>query len=195
MLLTCKVRISPTPNQQEVLWALSEKCRFLYNFALAERNIVWQQEKHFPSGQRQFLSYIDQQNALPALKERYSEYKWVYSKVLQLVLRTLDANYKSFFALWRNGDSQAKPPKFKGKKYFFTLKYNQSGFTIQDRTLSLSHNHPSKVHLSFNLAYIPSGKIKQIELYHDYASDQWFVSLIYEGIVPPYSDNGLSTVM
>ncbi len=191
MLLTCKNRIEPTPAQQAVLWALSERCRLLYNFALAERNVVWQQEKHFPPGKRQLINYIDQQNALPPLKERYPEYKWVYSKVLQLVLRTLDADYKSFFALQTNGDKNARPPKYKGKEYFFTLKYNQSGFKVQNGFLILSHKHPSKVKLAFALPYGPQGVVKHVELYYDVQSAHWGVSLVYEKIVPPYLDNGL----
>ncbi|WP_394339220.1 MULTISPECIES: helix-turn-helix domain-containing protein [unclassified Methanoculleus] len=33
-----KIKIPVTPVQADVLWHLSEKCRLLYNFALAERN-------------------------------------------------------------------------------------------------------------------------------------------------------------
>ena len=121
MILTYKSRIFPTKEQEQILWDLSEKCRLLYNFALFERKIIWEQEKHFPRGQREFISYTDQQNALPQLKERYPEYKWVYSKVLQMTLRNLDADFKSFFALWRKGDKQARPPNYKRKSLFMTL--------------------------------------------------------------------------
>ncbi|MFX1581928.1 MAG: helix-turn-helix domain-containing protein [Promethearchaeota archaeon] len=37
MLLKRKIRITSTTEQAQVLWVLSEKCRLLYNFALAER--------------------------------------------------------------------------------------------------------------------------------------------------------------
>ncbi|MDO8057047.1 MAG: helix-turn-helix domain-containing protein [Candidatus Hermodarchaeota archaeon] len=42
MLLAYKIRINPTAAQTRVLWALSEKCRLLYNFALAERLQQWE---------------------------------------------------------------------------------------------------------------------------------------------------------
>jgi len=64
MLLACKTKISPTKNQEAVLQDLAERCRLLYNFALMERNIIWQQEKDFPVKQRQFITYQDQQNVL-----------------------------------------------------------------------------------------------------------------------------------
>jgi len=85
---------------------------------LTERKVIWEQEKNSPftkftaifsldgngsllesdfilRDERGLISYTDQQNALPDLKNRYPEYQWVYSKVLQSVLRTLDADYKS----------------------------------------------------------------------------------------------------
>jgi putative transposase len=191
MLLTCKTRISPTKNQETILWELAERCRLLYNFVLLERRIIWQREKNFPKKQRQFITYQDQQNSLPALKKRYPEYKQVYSKVLQMVLKTLDANFKSFVALWKKGDATARPPKFRGKEYFFTLKYNQSGFKLVEDVLKLSYKHPSKVELSFKLPRFPTGIIKQVELYRDHSTGRWFVSLSHEVQVPVYHDNGL----
>ena len=100
MLITRKIRITPTAAQAQVLWALSEKCRLLYNFALAERRQRWTANRAKPSATRTPITYVKQQNALPALKVMYPEYTWVYSKVLQMVLRRLDADYKSFFVRW-----------------------------------------------------------------------------------------------
>lgn len=37
MQLAKKIRIYPTKEQVDVLWELSEKCRLVYNFALADR--------------------------------------------------------------------------------------------------------------------------------------------------------------
>ncbi|MFW9990696.1 MAG: RNA-guided endonuclease InsQ/TnpB family protein [Candidatus Odinarchaeota archaeon] len=191
MLLTCKIRIFPTKNQECVLWDLSERCRLLYNFALMERNIIWQQEKDFPPDQREFITYQDQQNGLPELKRRFPEYKQVYSKVLQMVLKTLDANFKSFVALWKKSDSTARVPRYRGKVYFFTLKYNQSGFKVENDTLVLSHKHPSGMKLVFALPYFPGGTVKQVELYRVHATGEWFISLVIDNPVPEYRDNGL----
>ncbi|MDG6218670.1 MAG: helix-turn-helix domain-containing protein, partial [Candidatus Thermoplasmatota archaeon] len=103
MQLTQQIRIQPTKEQEQVLWDLSEKCRLIYNFALKERKDTFKKEK-------KTVTYIDQQNQLPKIKEQYPEYKWVYSKVLQYTLRTLDADFKSFFKLWKNGWKEARPP-------------------------------------------------------------------------------------
>lgn len=193
MLLTRKIPITPTAEQAQVMWALSEKCRLLYNFALAERRLHLATNYTKPKDKCRQITYIQQQNALPALKEQYPEYAWVYSKVLQMVLRRLDSDYKSFFALWRRGDSQAKPPRFKGKHYFTTLCYNQSGFTldVKNQRIRFAHRHPSKVELEFALPWLPplNGRVKQVELFQD-RKHRWFVAIIFEVPIQPHVDNG-----
>ena len=95
-MLTQKIRIFPSKEQEEVLWFLSERCRLLYNFALNEGKEAWEEGK-------KFISYRIQQNQLPELKKEYPEYKFVYFRVLQMTLKTLDSNFKSFFSLWKKG--------------------------------------------------------------------------------------------
>src|SRR5665648_1141748 len=110
MKLTKKINIDPTEEQVSVLWELSDKCRFIYNLALADKKNAWHNEQRS-------VGYIEQQNKLPEFKKNNPEYKVVYSKVIQGVLKKLDANYKSFFALRKNGDLKARPPKFRSSKY------------------------------------------------------------------------------
>ncbi|MFW9983550.1 MAG: RNA-guided endonuclease InsQ/TnpB family protein [Candidatus Odinarchaeota archaeon] len=194
MLLTRKIRITPTLEQAQVLWALSEKCRLLYNFALAERRNQWAANRTKPKTERSYITYIQQQNALPTFKAQYPEYTWVYSKVLQMTLRRLDADYKSFFSRWSRGDSQARLPRFKGKNYFTTLCYNQSGFNldVDHQRIRFAHRHPSGIELEFALPWLPplNGIIKQVELFQD-RRHRWFVAITYEVPVPPYVDNGM----
>ncbi len=193
LILTRKIRVIPTPKQEQILWDLSEKCRLLYNFALAQRKQNWETNKTKSPSNRKYITYTEQQNNLPVLKKKYPEYTWVYSKVLQMVLRRLDADYKSFFTRWHNGDYQARPPRFKGKDYFTTLCFNQSGFTLDlvNQTILFSHRHPSGVEIKFDLPWLPpiTGKIKQVELFLD-KRHQWFVSINIEEQAPVYVDNG-----
>jgi putative transposase len=167
---------------------LAEKCRLIYNFALKERRDHWEQMKLLPEPERTFLSYTDQQNQLPATKAKYPEYRWVYSKVLQMALQKLDADYKSFFALAK-ADPAARPPRFKGKQHFTTLCYNQSGFKVACNGITFSHKHPSNVPLQFELAVRPREQAKQAEIFRDQRG-RWFVSLTYEAAPPPYAGNG-----
>ncbi len=193
-MLTRKIRITPTPEQEQVLWDLSEKCRLLYNFALAERNQNWEANLEHPKEERTYITYLKQQNALPSIKKQYPEYVWVYSKVLQMTLRRLDADFKSFFTRWNQGDKQARPPRFKGRHFFTTLYYNQSGFVLnrEQKIIRFSHNHPADVELQFDLPWLPpiTGTIKQVDIFQD-TRHRWFVAIIIDEVTPGYIDNNL----
>ncbi len=182
MQLTQKIKIVPTYAQEIVLNALSEKCRLIYNFALSER------KEAFEKGIKG-INYRKQQDDLPKLKLKYPEYKWVYSKSLQYALRSLDANFKSFFAL-RKKDPEANPPKFRSRKFFTTITYNQSGFKAKKGWIGLSHKHPLGTKLRFK---IPEkflfGRIYQISLYKK--DKKYFLSITYDKKEPEFIDNGL----
>ena len=66
MQLTQKIRIYPSPQQEKVLWALSNQCRRLYNIALAERKDA------YLKGEK--ITYQVQQNELILLKKQYPEF-------------------------------------------------------------------------------------------------------------------------
>jgi len=183
MQLTQKIRVFPTAEQEETLWKLSEKCRFLYNFALAERREAWKNEV-------KDITYTKQQNDLPRIKEQYPEYKWVYSKVLQMVLRTLDADYKSFFSLWKKGDKNARPPRFKGRNHFTTMHYNQSGFKVTCGEIVLTQFYNKVVPLHFKIPEkYEFTKNYQVSIYKD--GDAFYLSIVHEISEIPYIDNGL----
>lgn len=179
--LTQQIRIEPSIAQQVVLETLSEKCRLIYNFALKER------KESFEKGLKG-INYIKQQNDLPAIKGKYPEYGWVYSKVLQYSLRTLDADFKSFFALHKKGDKNAKPPKYKGKKFFTTMVYNQSGFKVSKGFVELSHKHTSGTKLGFAIPeQFLFGKIYQVSIYKK--SKEYYLSVTYGKQEDAYHDN------
>ena len=184
MQLTSKFTIKPAVTQETVLRDLSESCRLLYNFALFERQFLY--EHH---GLK--ITYLQQQNGLPLLKKQFPRYRQVYSKVLQMTLKKLDGSFKSFFALLKNGDANARPPRYRGRDHFFTLCYNQSGFKIAKDTITLSHKHPGKVALTFAVPFdFTQHDIKQIDLYRDQLGRYW-LSVVHEFAEPEYADNGL----
>ncbi|OKY77562.1 MAG: IS605 OrfB-like transposable element containing RNAse H-like and Zn finger domain [Candidatus Methanohalarchaeum thermophilum] len=194
MQLTQKIKIEPTEEQEEVLTSLSEVCRLLYNFSLKERIEDWKKNKNKPKEDRNYITYTEQQNKLPKLKEEYPRYNWVYSKVLQMTLKKLDANYKSFFSLWKEGNEKANPPRFKGSNYLTTLCYNQSGFEIKNGEIKFSHNHPDKIELSFDIPSkfdLEDKNVKQVEIFRDEFKGEYYISVTYKEETPEYKDNGL----
>ncbi|MGM0771301.1 MAG: RNA-guided endonuclease InsQ/TnpB family protein, partial [Halobacteriota archaeon] len=218
MQLTLPIHIKPTPEQESVLWDLSEKCRLVYNFGLSERRDAYKNKTR--------ISYNKQQNDLPKLKQQYPEYTWVYSKVLQGTLKCLDNDYRSFFKLKKNKDKKAGLPGFKGKQYFTTMIYNQSGFEMIDSNghtvihkstdtrinkpdscydkqdklyIDFSHKHPSGIPLKFELPaalleeriFKHATDIDQVNIYQK--DNKFYISITYE--VPPTQFNNNDTYL
>ncbi|MHA1946059.1 MAG: hypothetical protein ACXAC6_00535 [Candidatus Hodarchaeales archaeon] len=108
-----------------------------------------------------------------------------------MTLKKVDAGYRSFFGLVKNGEKTARPPRFRGKNYFFTLCYNQSGFFITRKEIKFSHKHPVKVELIFSIPFdVTSIHVKQVEIFQDRYDQQFYVAVTYEQEEPPYIDNG-----
>jgi putative transposase len=185
MQLTERIRIFPTSEQEEVLWTLSERCRLLYNFALVKSLV--ERIEGWKSGKS--IKYREQQDALPEIKRKCPEYKRVHSKVMQMVLRQLDSDYRSFFALWKKGDKTARPPGFKGRKHFTTMTYNQSGFRIENGKISLTHFY-NDVPLTLAIpASFSFGRVYQVSIFKE--GEDFYLSVVYEKPEKPYVDNGL----
>ena len=183
MQLTQKIRIFPNREQETLLWLLSDKCRLIYNFALSERREAY-------SKGTKGVNYYKQQNDLPMIKEKYPEYKWVYSHALQYTLRMLNAEYSSFFALNKKGDKGARPPHFKSKGRFSALVFNHGGYKVADGFVSISHKHPSAIPLKFRIPdKFKLDKIAQVTL--NMQGDEFYVGITYEKEEKEYVDNGI----
>jgi putative transposase len=180
--LSYKTRIYPTPEQEEVLWKLSNQCRLLYNFALLERMSEWYVNK-------KSVTCYKQINDLKRIKKKYPNYEWVYSKVLQTTLEKLDGAYGSFYTLNSHGDKDARPPGYRGRDYFFTMNYNQSGFKLSKNKVKFSQYYTKEVTLEFDAEIPEFDKVKQIEIFQD--NNKYFVSIGYEIETPEYVDNEL----
>ena len=187
MELTKKIRIYPTEEQESVIWVISDFVRRVYNFALADKQDTWHNEKR-P------VKYLEQQNKLPEFKKNNPEFKVVYSKVYQSILKKLDSAYRSTITKWKKGDYTAELPKFKSHKYILTIPYNESGFKIKDGKITFSH-YVNDTQLTFDIGGIADGlKIKQVEISNDNpykARGKFYVTITYEEDVKiPFVDNG-----
>jgi putative transposase len=111
-----KYRIYPNKaNAEELQWTL-DRCRELYNAALAERK-----EAYRMAGKQ--ISYFDQKRDLVEIKsEIRPEYKEIGSQVLQDVILRVEKAYKAFFRRVKNGE---KPgfPRFQGRNRYNSFTY------------------------------------------------------------------------
>jgi putative transposase len=102
------------------------------------------------------------QNSIPKLKEEHPFLDTVYSKTLQYECHRLFSNLRALARLKKNSRKVGRL-RFKGKEWFKTFTYNQSGFKLiatgkrcQKLQLSKIGEIPIRVHRPIE------GKIKQI---------------------------------
>ncbi|MGC8652266.1 MAG: helix-turn-helix domain-containing protein [Candidatus Micrarchaeia archaeon] len=115
MQLAMRIEIKPANAQEKILSEISEKCRLVYNYALAELL------KALNEGRQ--LTYIDQQNSLPKIKKAHTTYKIAHSKTLKYALKELDSSFRSFMKRAKK-DKNASLPKYKGEYRFTTFAYD-----------------------------------------------------------------------
>jgi len=166
--LTYRFRLYPKPEHEERLLQTLEICRQTYNHFLAQLN----KNEKIPSR-------LELQAQLPKLKQEKPELNRVYSKVLQMVLYQLYSNLKALSQLKRNGKKVGRL-RFKGKGWFKTFVYNQSGFKLIKTGKRLDLLHLSKIgDVPIRIHRPIKGKIKQV-IIKRHNSGKWYACLCVE---------------
>jgi len=169
VIISYKYRVYPERDAERKLDKALDTCRWLYNRLLEEIS------KSKENGVQ--LKIYDTQNMIPSLKLENPDLRDVYSKVLQMVNYTLWSNIKGLYALKENGRKVGKF-RFKGKGWYKTLNYNQSGFKIdQDRSiLKLAKIGDVKIKLHRPI----DGKIKGVIIKK--SGDRWYAIVQVEQV-------------
>jgi putative transposase len=139
-----------------------DRCRELYNAALQERRDAFRMVG-------KSITYYDQANQLPEIKEIREEYQDIHSQILQDVLRKVDKAFKAFFARCKRGDNPGYP-RYKGKGHYDTFTYPQTGYSlIHDNRVCLSKIGSIKVKLHREI----KGTIKTCTIKRE--GDHWYI--------------------
>jgi putative transposase len=117
MRKTLKYRLYPNKQQQRLLDAQLEECRWLDNHLLTERRDAWEQRQ-------ESLRLYDQQATLPALKAVRPTLSAVHSQVLQNVAVRIDLAFQAFFRRVRTGETPGYP-RFRGRGRYDSLTFPQ----------------------------------------------------------------------
>jgi len=166
-----KYRLYPTKQQEKKLESDLDICRKLYNFFLAHLN-----------SKEDNPSQTSQQNMLPDMKKYFTELRKPYSKVLQMVVDRLHSNLSSLSGQKKNG-RKVGSLRYKGKGWYKTFTYNQSGFEVTENDgwldkldLSFVGEIPICIHRE-----IPRDQydIKQVKVKRE-GSGEWFAILCLE---------------
>lgn len=108
-----------------------DRARELYNAALQERKDAYRLVG-------KSITYDDQSNQLPEIKDIREEYRDIHSQILQDVLRKVDRAFKAFFARAKRGDTPGFP-RCKGRDRYDSFTYPQAGFSLTaDNRICLS---------------------------------------------------------
>lgn len=165
-MLANKFRLYPNKEQTEKLEFALDTCRQAYNILLSELNDQVVIDRNMI------------QATLPDLKICEPKFREVYSKTLQYECYRLFSNLSALRVLKQNKKKVGRL-RFKGKGWFKTINYNQSGFSLdsENKRLQLSKIGDIKIKLHREV----EGKIKQITIKK--SIDKWYVTLITDAVV------------
>src|SRR5258708_35582854 len=130
---TFKYKLKPTPEQEQVLASILQRCCTLYNVALEQRKTWWGR------GQGVGATYYQQKAELPDLKVACPDYAEVNAQVLQDVILRVERTYQAFFRRLQAG-AQPSSPRFQGRNRYnsFTDPHSGGGVVLDGGVLSLS---------------------------------------------------------
>ena len=158
-----RFRLYPTRSQISILENMLSMCRYLYNWSLQERIEAYQNDK-------KTITYIDQQNQLPALKEARPWFKGVYSLVLQDVLHRLNNAYLTFFRQKKGF------PKYRKKGQYTSICYTQHKTFPENNKIKIPKI--GDISLRYHREIPKSAEIKTLTIIKE--GSKWFCSFSLE---------------
>ncbi len=172
-MLTYKVQLYPNKQQQATLIEQLDICRKLYNKLLEECKKAREKGEKLTQNRTQSFIVGLKNNSMPELKG-------VHSKVLQMVNHTLWTNIKSLSKLKKNG-RKIGHLRFKGKGWYKTINYNQSGFKIDEYKNKITFSKIGTINCRGLNNRVRKNKIKGIILKHT-QTGRWFANIQVENV-------------
>ncbi len=121
------------------------------------------------------ITYYDQANQLPDIKDIREDYRDIHSQVLQDTLRRVDKAMKAFFRRVKAGETPGYP-RFQGRDRYDSFTYPQGGYSLtHDNRVCLSKIGSIKVKLHRAV----QGKVKTCTIKRE--GTQWYVMFACEG--------------
>ncbi len=130
MRKTYECRLRPTKAQEKRLLATLHACRFIYNWGIEDRKVLWQY-CHVST------NFHDQSRYLTHLKDANPWLQEVHAHPLQDAMRRVERSFDRFFNAGKHGHGY---PRFKGRNQYdsFTFKEWGNGASFDGKRLSLS---------------------------------------------------------
>jgi len=175
-----RYRIYPTNSQVTKLNSILELCRWTYNETLTLRKNAWESEQ-------KNIGYYESKKMIPIWKKDKPKLKEVHSQVLQEIVKRVDLAFQAFFRRVKAGE-KAGYPRFKGKGWYDSITYTQSGFEVNEDELWLSKIGDIKVKLHRPM----KGNIKRLTIRRS-VTQKWYVSILtdvdFQNFLPPSNES------
>lgn len=183
--------------QEKLLIRISNGLREVFNRALLERVEAYEAYKEekkrgIDKPSIRLPTLFDQINALTAKREEDARKKLASEKTprnwQEETLDALDGAFRSFFALVKNGDKDARPPRVRSEQYFCEIP-GRSGFSLKGGRLVFAPNLFGKETLVFPVPEYCCGllagrTLKKFTIFRDEPrlkeQGRYFVSVVYE---------------
>ncbi len=166
---TFKYRCYPPKKAERRANAAMVIRKQIWNTALRQRNNSYAQSKRDPSV-KPITSHMAQYGLIR--KSDHPELAREDAQSMQYVLMELDAAFRSFWALNKKGDPEARPPQ--ESSFWRHVTYRESGWRLDGRDLHLSNIGRFKLVLHRPIG----GRIKTVTVYRD--RDRWYACFACE---------------
>ena len=166
-------RLYPNKAQEKALFDARRLHCYLYNACVAHRRYEWR-------ANQKTVSYLEQQNCLPAFKKEWPEFAYLHSQSLQATVKRADLAYNSFFRGLRG------LPKFKGIR-------NYSGWTYPAKSgwkINSEGRHGTVTLNDLGIILKMRGRAKDwgtpttLTVVYKPSRHQWFASVTVDVAVP-----------
>jgi putative transposase len=170
-MLGYRFRLYPSGEQEKTLLEILEACRFVYNKVLEWLN----------GGES---NLFELKRRLPKLKEENPWLRKAYSQSLQNEVFRVFKNLRVLSALKRNGRKVGRL-RYKGRGWFKSFAYPQSGFRLENGKLVLSKVGEIPIELHREI----KGKVKGVIIKLE-KSGKWFAIFQVEDEPEPLPETG-----
>ena len=162
---TYQFRLYPSNAIEQMMLDTLELCRQTYNMLLGELH------------QQKVIDQAQIQGIIPDIKICESKFKKLYSKTMQYECYRLFSNLRALAQTKRHGRNVGSL-RFKGRGWFKTFTYNQSGFKLIETGKRHNILRLSKIGDILVQCHRPiKGIIKQVTVKHE-QSGKWFAFVV-----------------
>ena len=163
-----KVRLFPTPEQEELLWNHIHACRFVWNY------MIEIQQKRYTNNEKH-LKYFDMCKILKDVTKDNDWLDGINNGSLKIVCKNLEETYEKFF------NKRCRYPKYKSKKnqkQMYPVRCDVDRFYIKNQAAKISNIGHIKISKKYDKAIDNIKNFYNVNISH--INNKWILSFSLE---------------